>query len=58
MAELTEQTAAETEASSCCSTEAQATCCEPSDKASCCGASAEGKSCGCPAGQSTSDEQR
>ena len=53
MAEMTENKTAETEASSCCSTEAQASCCEPSDKASCCAASAEGKSCGCSAGGTT-----
>jgi arsenite methyltransferase len=55
MAELTDQKTAETETSSCCSTEAQATCCEPSDKEACCGESAEGKGCGCSAGQSTTD---
>ena len=42
----------EATASSCCSTDAQATCCDPGEKASCCDTSAVSGSCGCPAGQS------
>jgi arsenite methyltransferase len=47
MAELTTRTPA----SSCCSTETQATCCEPDAKDACCGTAAAGGSCGCSAGQ-------
>ncbi len=49
MAELTTETT--TDASSCCTAEAQATCCEPYEKAACCGTAGAGGSCGCSAGQ-------
>jgi SAM-dependent methyltransferase len=49
MAELT--TTPDPTASSCCSTDAQATCCDPSDKDACCATSAAGGACGCSAGQ-------
>jgi arsenite methyltransferase len=50
MAELTTEP---NPASSCCSTQAQATCCAPSAKAACCDTAAAGGSCGCSAGPPT-----
>lgn len=48
----------ETEASTCCSAEAQRTCCEPGDKADCCG-EGNGDGCGCSAGEAAeADELR
>jgi len=46
MAELTSTTAG-TEASSCCSPQAQASCCEPAEKGDCC--TPEAATCGCSA---------
>jgi SAM-dependent methyltransferase len=53
MAELS--TSPDPGASSCCSSDAQATCCEPSDKDACCVTSASGGGCGCSAGQKSSE---
>ncbi len=47
-----------TQASSCCSSEAQTTCCDPSTKAACCEQSAAGLPCGCSAGQTQEPDIR
>ncbi len=53
MAELT-PTPAVSEASACCSPDAQASCCEPEDKAGCC--TSESSTCGCAAGEADAPE--